>query len=140
FAGEDGNVFEAAEAAHGDLSEDGDAEPIELGQREGKGLEPGDGSMHQAPNGQGEQDGVGEHDEHAAGVVQPLADIEAVEGDENDAGHDAADEEQGGGSALGDPRPGAAKHVREVCGDDEDDAGGGGDGVDPEVPGDKKAG
>ena len=52
-----------------------------LGHSHGMGSKRGMEPRAQRPNGQRQQDRVGQQDHDAAGIVQPLADIEAAHGD-----------------------------------------------------------
>ena len=138
--GENRDVLEAAERAHGHLAEDREAEPVGFRPLPRERIEARDGAAQQRPHGKAEQDRVGQEDHDAAGVVEPLADVEAAYRDRGDGHHDASGEEQGGPAAGGEPVPRGAEHECEVGRDDKDDGADDDHGVDPEVPGDEEAG
>ncbi len=139
FAGEDGDVLEAALGSEDHLAEDGEREEIGAGELDGERL-PVDGLvMEERPGGQENERGEdGEHGD-AADVVDPLAEIEAAVGGDGDGEDDDGDDEEGDEVIFGEPRGGGADEVGEFGGDGVEDGGGDGDAVDPEVPGGHEA-
>src|SRR5439155_15159034 len=117
----DRDVFEAAEGAYSHLAEDRQAEPARLGSLPGDRIETRNVAAQQGPQRQPEQNGIRSQDHDAAGIVQPLTDIEAADGHHRDAYDHGAGERQGGGLARGQPSGRGAEHVSQVGGNNEND-------------------
>ena len=80
FAGEDGDVLEAAESAEEHLAEEGEGDQVELRELEGERLVVDGLVARDGPEGEHDERAVDDEDGDAADVVDPFAEFEAADG------------------------------------------------------------
>ena len=139
FAGEDGDVFEAAESAEEHLAEESEGDHIVLRELHGQRFVVDGHVASHGPEGQDDERGVGDQDRDAADVVDPFAEFEAAKSGSRDGEYEDANDGKRREVVLRKPRGGGADEVGELGGDRVEDRGGDGDAVEPEVPRGHKA-
>jgi hypothetical protein len=134
LAGEDGDVFEAAEGAKDHLAEEGEREHVELRELERQEFVMDWMVARGGPERKQNKCGVDDEDRDAAYVVNPSAEFEATKGCSADSDRDGGDDGERGEVIFGQPRCGRADEVGEFGRNGVQNGGGDGDAVEPEVP------
>lgn len=134
FSGEDGDVFEAAESTEEHLAEKREHAQVvgRSGECEGRVVN----GLVMRIRDQRKEDERGENDEDgdAADIVDPLAEFEAAQRGESDAGEHEENDGQGDDAVFGKPCSGGADEVGDFRRHGVEDGGDDRDAIDPEVP------